>query len=76
MSLLAVRWHASVAGIVMCMTLLGGCASTGNPRDPFEPLNRGIYHFNDGVDTSTSRPTRSPTSIRAATGTSCGAHVS
>ncbi|MBI3916855.1 MAG: VacJ family lipoprotein [Betaproteobacteria bacterium] len=56
MSLLAVRWRFSVAGIVMCMTLLGGCASTGNPRDPFEPLNRGIYHFNDGVDTAVLRP--------------------
>jgi phospholipid-binding lipoprotein MlaA len=30
--------------------LLGGCASVGNPRDPLEPINRGIYHFNDGVD--------------------------
>jgi len=56
MSLLAARWRFSVAGIVMCMTLLGGCASTGNPRDPFEPLNRGIYHFNDGVDTVVLRP--------------------
>src|SRR3990172_10107006 len=56
MSLLAARWRFSVAGIVMCMTLLGGCASTGNPRDPFEPLNRGIYHFNDGVDTAVFRP--------------------
>ena len=56
MSLLAARWRFSMAGIVMCMTLLGGCASTGNPRDPFEPLNRGIYHFNDGVDTAVFRP--------------------
>ncbi|MDH3288442.1 MAG: MlaA family lipoprotein [Betaproteobacteria bacterium] len=27
-----------------------GCASNGDPRDPLEPLNRAIYHFNDGVD--------------------------
>lgn len=42
--------------LLMGLTLLGGCASTGNPRDPFEPLNRGVYHFNDGVDTVLLRP--------------------
>jgi phospholipid-binding lipoprotein MlaA len=36
------------AAIFLCA--LGGCASTGNPSDPLEPLNRGIYKFNDGVD--------------------------
>lgn len=35
---------------VVGLGLLGGCASTHDPRDPFEPLNRGIYQFNDGVD--------------------------
>lgn len=38
------------------LTLLGGCASTGNPRDPLEPINRGIYHFNDGVDHLVIKP--------------------
>jgi phospholipid-binding lipoprotein MlaA len=28
----------------------GGCASNGDPRDPLEPVNRVVYHFNDGVD--------------------------
>lgn len=56
MSLLAVRWRSPVTGILMCMMLLGGCATTGNPRDPLEPLNRGIYHFNDGVDNLVLRP--------------------
>jgi phospholipid-binding lipoprotein MlaA len=56
MSLIAVRWPSSVASIVMCMMLLGGCASTGNSRDPFEPVNRGIYHFNDGVDNVLLKP--------------------
>lgn len=28
----------------------GGCATNGDPRDPLEPMNRAIYHFNDGVD--------------------------
>jgi phospholipid-binding lipoprotein MlaA len=40
--------------MVLCglvsLALLGGCASTGNPRDPLEPINRGIYQFNDGLD--------------------------
>lgn len=28
----------------------GGCASNGDPRDPLEPMNRAVFHFNDGVD--------------------------
>ena len=46
--------------VILCATiavfLLGGCASNGNPRDPFEPLNRGIYKFNDGVDNLIIKP--------------------
>ena len=44
-----------VCGLV-CLALLGGCASTGNPRDPLEPINRGIYQFNDGVDNAVLKP--------------------
>ncbi len=36
--------------------LLGGCASTGNPQDPIEPINRGIYQFNDGLDKAVLKP--------------------
>lgn len=36
--------------------LLGGCASNGDPRDPFEPVNRGIYTFNDTVDKAVTKP--------------------
>jgi len=43
-------------GNVIAVMLLGGCASAGNPRDPLEPLNRGIYQFNDAVDTVLFRP--------------------
>jgi len=50
------RLRALMAGGVIAVTLLGGCASNGNPRDPFEPLNRGIYKFNDGVDTVLFKP--------------------
>jgi len=37
---------------------LTGCASTHtkNPDDPFEPLNRGIYQFNDAVDKAAAKP--------------------
>jgi phospholipid-binding lipoprotein MlaA len=46
--------------VVLCgavsLSLLGGCASTGNPRDPLEPINRGIYKFNDGVDKVLIKP--------------------
>jgi phospholipid-binding lipoprotein MlaA len=41
---------------LVTLTLFSGCASTGNPRDPLEPLNRGIYHFNDGVDNLLMKP--------------------
>ena len=44
------RFRALFLCGAMSLLLLGGCASTGNPRDPLEPINRGIYHFNDGVD--------------------------
>jgi len=37
---------------------LAGCASGPNAvaRDPLEPLNRGIYGFNDALDSSVIRP--------------------
>jgi phospholipid-binding lipoprotein MlaA len=38
------------------LLLLGGCASTGNPNDPFEPVNRAVYQFNDGVDALVIKP--------------------
>lgn len=43
-------------GLISFSLALGGCASTGNPRDPLEPINRGIYHFNDGVDNLIIKP--------------------
>lgn len=39
--------------------LAGGCASpTGyqNPKDPFEPLNRKVYKFNDALDKAIVKP--------------------
>jgi phospholipid-binding lipoprotein MlaA len=45
----------ALCGAVSAM-LLGGCATNGNPRDPLEPLNRGIYQFNDGADRFLIKP--------------------
>jgi len=40
------------------LVLLTGCASgpAANPRDPFEPFNRGVYQFNDAVDVAVLKP--------------------
>lgn len=56
MTPLSARFRVSFAWVLTCFVLLGGCASTGNPRDPFEPVNRGIYTFNEAVDTTLLRP--------------------
>lgn len=47
------RW-ATVAVLLLAGTL-AGCATT-HPRDPLEPVNRAIYHFNDGIDTVVLKP--------------------
>jgi phospholipid-binding lipoprotein MlaA len=47
------------AGIaVAATTLLLGCAHSppGDPQDPFESVNRGIYKFNDTADRYAVRP--------------------
>ena len=53
------RFRALALGVALSMTLLGGCATNGDPRDPLEPLNRGIYKFNDGVDALVIKPAAS-----------------
>jgi phospholipid-binding lipoprotein MlaA len=44
--------------IVLTAVALTGCASTHahNPADPLEPINRGIYKFNDSVDKAVIKP--------------------
>lgn len=34
----------------------GGCASSGDPRDPLEGWNRGVLAFNDAVDENALQP--------------------
>ncbi len=41
---------------VACVLALSGCATATDPRDPLEPVNRGIYHFNDAVDKAVIKP--------------------
>ena len=41
---------------LLSLALLPGCASTKNPRDPLEPLNRAVYQFNDALDKAVMKP--------------------
>lgn len=45
--------------LLLASLMLGGCAttqSTQNPKDPLEPMNRGIYQFNDKLDKVIVKP--------------------
>ncbi len=43
---------------LLAAAALGGCATVADPdpRDPLEGMNRGVYRFNDKVDTWVARP--------------------
>ncbi len=47
-----------VVSALLGVALLAGCASgpNANPKDPLEPFNRGVYQFNDAVDTAVLKP--------------------
>jgi len=36
--------------------ILGGCATSGNPKDPIEGFNRAMFAFNEGLDTVLIKP--------------------
>lgn len=48
------RW----AALALLLALLQGCATGPNahPNDPFEPYNRSVFNFNDGVDRAIIKP--------------------
>lgn len=48
------RW----AALALLLALLQGCATGPNahPNDPFEPFNRSVFNFNDGVDRAIIKP--------------------
>lgn len=49
---------ARIIAVMGFLVLLAGCATGPNadPRDPLEPFNRGVYRFNDALDTAILRP--------------------
>lgn len=58
-SLFALAKTVRYAGAAAVVALLAGCATgpNANPADPFEPMNRSVMRFNDGVDNAVLRPT-------------------
>lgn len=60
MSFAATAFRRGTLSLVAATALAGlsGCASGphANPRDPFEPLNRSVMQFNEGVDAIALRP--------------------
>jgi phospholipid-binding lipoprotein MlaA len=46
------------AALTLVLVLAAGCASTGEHTrgDPWEPMNRGVHAFNDGVDRVALKP--------------------
>lgn len=50
------RLRLTAACAIVSIGILGGCATNGDSRDPLEPLNRGVYKFNEGVDTMLLKP--------------------
>ncbi|HTY98735.1 MAG TPA: VacJ family lipoprotein [Rhodocyclaceae bacterium] len=49
------RLATLVAAAALTLTL-GGCATSGNPKDPIEGFNRAVFAFNEGLDTAIIRP--------------------
>ena len=48
----------TIAAALLATAVLAGCASvrSPDPRDPWEPMNRGIFEFNDGLDRAILKP--------------------
>ena len=46
----------TLAVAVAMAGLLGGCATSGNPKDPIEGFNRAMFSFNEGLDTVIIKP--------------------
>src|SRR4030065_225781 len=50
------RKISRMALIAAAAGLLGGCATSGNPKDPIEGFNRAMYGFNEGLDKVIIKP--------------------
>lgn len=47
---------SALAVAATALGLLGGCATTGNPKDPIEGFNRAMFSFNEGLDQVVIKP--------------------
>lgn len=46
-----------LAWITLALAVVcSGCATARNPRDPFEPINRQVYKFNEALDKTVTKP--------------------
>ncbi|MBU0751935.1 MAG: VacJ family lipoprotein [Gammaproteobacteria bacterium] len=51
------KLHIKRIPVLVCAALLlGGCATSGNPKDPIEGFNRAMYGINEAVDKVAIRP--------------------
>jgi phospholipid-binding lipoprotein MlaA len=55
MQQILLRVRRSMA-LALLGTTLAACASAHDPRDPLEPLNRGVYQFNETLDKVVLKP--------------------
>ena len=46
----------TLLALALAALLLGGCASTGNPKDPLEGFNRAMFALNDDLDKIVIKP--------------------
>lgn len=54
------NWFAdhrkAALALTLATSLLAGCATSGNPRDPIEGFNRAVFDINDGLDKALIKP--------------------
>ncbi len=50
------RQISKLAFIAVAAGLLGGCATSGDPKDPIEGFNRAMFGFNEGLDKVIIKP--------------------
>jgi phospholipid-binding lipoprotein MlaA len=50
------RLQSLTSALLIASVFSTGCAGARNPNDPLEPMNRGIYRFNDTVDRAVIKP--------------------
>ncbi len=54
-----IRQISRIAFFAAAAGLLGGCATSGNPKDPIEGFNRAMFGINEGLDQVIIRPVSS-----------------